>query len=226
VVKHFDNPSWAITKRKLLCRRVASNDGAADRAASCAVFVYLDCPLALAGADLAALEDAKVLPVLCGIRKGIEVLNHEHPGRAGKQLRTRLNFVKANIDLAIRAARGVDTESTMNRAIGTIRAMSSIVAYIGGYGNQTGDTEEKEDLFSFIHFLQATGVPKQPPKLKAGFGNPLMGTAAALRLVVLHLERQTLGDIRQGPVSYPRLGRLVVRTSGGRSRDLSRVFFN
>ena len=125
---------------------MASIDGTAGRASSCAVLVYLDGPLVLSGDDLAALEDAKVLPVLFGIQKGIKILYDEHPGNFGKQLRRRLNFVKTNVDLAIRAARGVHTENTMNRAIGTIRRMSSIVACIGGDGNQTNATGEKEDF--------------------------------------------------------------------------------
>jgi hypothetical protein len=66
--------------------------------------------LVLSGDDLAALEDAKVLPVLFGIQKGIKILYDEHPGKFGKQLRGRLNFVKTNVDLAIRTARGVHTE--------------------------------------------------------------------------------------------------------------------
>jgi hypothetical protein len=56
--------------------------------------VYLDGPLVSTGDDLAALEDAKVLPVLFGIKKGIQILYGEHPGISGKQLRRRMNFVK------------------------------------------------------------------------------------------------------------------------------------
>ena len=129
-----------------------------------------------------------------------------------------MSFVKTNVDLAIRAAHEVNTENTMNRPIGTIRRMSSIVAGISA--------GEKADLPSFIHLLQDNGKQTQPSKLKAGFGDTSMGTASALQLIMLHLECQTLGDIRQGPVSYPRLGRLVERPSTGRSRDVSRIFFN
>jgi len=188
-------------------------------ACSSATLVYVEAPLALNGNDLGALEDARAVGILKGLQEGAKALRDVYTGDAHKSLKRRLNFVQKNIDLALHTAERGAAGSGLNRAIGTVRTMAAMAAAFGSGGE--GDISNIE---SFAEFLQSREVLAQAPFLRPGFGNPTMRTTTALSTLVRHVDLRALEELREGTVTYPRLGR--VRPRGASGKGPSRILFN
>ena len=206
-------------RRTHLCRYETVQGRSSATACSSATLVYVEAPLALNGNDLGALEDARAVGILKGLQEGAKALRDVYTGDAHKSVKRRLNFVLKNVGMAIHAAEGGAAGSGLNRAIGTVRTMASMQAAFGSGGE--GDISNIE---SFAEFLQSRETLTQAPFLRPGFGDPMMCTTTALSTLVRHVDLRALEELREGPVTYPRLGR--VRPRGASGKGPSRILFN